>query len=689
LLALLTVLGYPSTADELSRLLGWTEARVVTAVIELAARAIVVDRAGSIRIAHDLVRAAAEREIPDEILRALHQRVAEALEADDEDDVQRLRSALDHRRAAGLSTFDLALRLARTTGRRWLGVTGLHELDEIAGQEGPDRTRAPELWEAIASLATELGDHRLALDRWVAVATGDPRRRAAALVEAARAAFALDLTNEAAGHLAKANAAGPDVATSIRIDALTTEMKIWADRRSQSARRHADRAVAAARGLAAAAGGVDGLEPQARRAYVEALMPAYETALQGDDHEAIERLADESLEVAGGFDDAAYLQALVWSALAARQLGRLEDAAARSGRALREAQQRVMPHAAIDAGRTLAATLFDLGRLAEAEAIATEAEALAGRVGDGDRVGRRMKYILYQIQLSTGDRQAAIAASSRAASAEPVAHFALAFPQMLATWRSRTSGAAAAADVVAEVGDARRLAAEARCPRCAAEVELASAEALLRIGEVELARGALIDWDAARPNPSPAMAFWRSWVGALLAIEDDRSNVASALGHIDDLLASARRTGRRMDELWLLLDRARYATTERRLAAASFREAAGLADAIGAHAELRLAELGLRALGVRTWRRGPTVKGRSGLGSLTPRELEVARLVAGGASNPDIAAALYLSRKTVERHVSNVLMKFAARNRTELAARIVEAEAAASATAGAGRVADR
>ena len=42
---------------------------------------------------------------------------------------------------------------------------------------------------------------------------------------------------------------------------------------------------------------------------------------------------------------------------------------------------------------------------------------------------------------------------------------------------------------------------------------------------------------------------------------------------------------------------------------------------------------------------------------LTPRELQVLRLVAAGATNKAIAAELVLSERTVDRHVSNICMK--------------------------------
>jgi DNA-binding NarL/FixJ family response regulator len=48
---------------------------------------------------------------------------------------------------------------------------------------------------------------------------------------------------------------------------------------------------------------------------------------------------------------------------------------------------------------------------------------------------------------------------------------------------------------------------------------------------------------------------------------------------------------------------------------------------------------------------------------LTPRELEVLRLVAAGETNKSIAAELTISERTVERHVSNIFTKLGVSSR--------------------------
>ena len=55
-------------------------------------------------------------------------------------------------------------------------------------------------------------------------------------------------------------------------------------------------------------------------------------------------------------------------------------------------------------------------------------------------------------------------------------------------------------------------------------------------------------------------------------------------------------------------------------------------------------------------------------GGLTAREAEVLRLVAAGKSNPETAAALFLSEKTVARHLSNIFTKLGVPSRTAAAA---------------------
>lgn len=55
---------------------------------------------------------------------------------------------------------------------------------------------------------------------------------------------------------------------------------------------------------------------------------------------------------------------------------------------------------------------------------------------------------------------------------------------------------------------------------------------------------------------------------------------------------------------------------------------------------------------------------------LTPRELQISVLLARGRTTRQVAAALFLSPKTVEYHLRHVYTKFGIDSRSELAARI-------------------
>ena len=57
---------------------------------------------------------------------------------------------------------------------------------------------------------------------------------------------------------------------------------------------------------------------------------------------------------------------------------------------------------------------------------------------------------------------------------------------------------------------------------------------------------------------------------------------------------------------------------------------------------------------------------------LSPRQLDVARLVTEGFMNKEIAAQLYLSTRTVEMHVAHLFDRLNCRSRTEAARRLSE-----------------
>ncbi len=81
-------------------------------------------------------------------------------------------------------------------------------------------------------------------------------------------------------------------------------------------------------------------------------------------------------------------------------------------------------------------------------------------------------------------------------------------------------------------------------------------------------------------------------------------------------------------------------------------------------------EIGASGARLRPRRGGPSHE------ELSPRELQVALVVASGLTNREAGARLFLSEKTIERHLGVVYRKLGLRSRTELAARMAREEPA-------------
>jgi DNA-binding CsgD family transcriptional regulator len=112
-------------------------------------------------------------------------------------------------------------------------------------------------------------------------------------------------------------------------------------------------------------------------------------------------------------------------------------------------------------------------------------------------------------------------------------------------------------------------------------------------------------------------------------------------------------------------------------ATAELERAAAAFDSFGSGRYRAAAERELRALGHRIHRRSrPGKTDATGVASLTARELEIARLVVDRKTNPEIAAALFLSPKTVETHLRNVFHKLNVSSRVEVARAVEHSELA-------------
>ena len=166
----------------------------------------------------------------------------------------------------------------------------------------------------------------------------------------------------------------------------------------------------------------------------------------------------------------------------------------------------------------------------------------------------------------------------------------------------------------------------------------------------------------------PLAASWAGRAAAAVALDAGDAALAA-----ERALASADAAGAVGAPIEAALSRtmagrALAETGDKERAVAELQRAAAALDACGAHRYRQSAERELRKLGQHIHRRTrPGITGTAGIESLTGRELQVARLVVDRRTNPQIAAELFLSQKTVETHLRNIFNKMGVTTRTALA----------------------
>ncbi len=656
-LGMLASAARPLADDALAALLRWPPERVAAATATLSDRGLATRRQGMNSVAHDLIRVAVAADLPAELREELHLRVAEWLAKDD--DPAALLAAMRHRTEARQPVTDLALRAMASPRRQWLGAGGLaHIVSMIEDGTGPAvRVLVPQL----AALATEIGEPALALRLWERVFDEQPhaRERAIAAREAARAAYQLDEAPSAWRWMAQARGIiVDDPVATILLDVLEAHLLRWMDGRFNDAAASATRALSAARLLAL---------PEHREVLVEALSVAYDDAMGRGDYDSISCLADEVHEVARGDADLEYTAALYRiSAYLLQGDGRQAEPLAR--RYWRSATEAGHPARILQMAGPLLDALTIQGRVRESADVAERIAPLIARASDLGRrfsTGIALTNVLREVdhvQALTGDWRAAVDRIARdIADAGP--HLGMTSAILAAELRLVLG----TTDDVSKVLELTELGlamdAEVGCPRCGEQTRLSVARIRALVGDVDGARDLLTQWQRhAEPNRPDVVQRAHRWAQALVTALDGSTGAAER--ELVELEVALTRRGNQLEGLWALLDLAWVlARVDPGRAIVVLEDAAQRSADMGATNVLAVAQRRQRQLGARAWRRG-----RSTGELLTEREHKVVELLATGATNPEIAAQLFLSRKTVERHVSNVIAKLGVRNRTEVAA---------------------
>jgi DNA-binding NarL/FixJ family response regulator len=207
----------------------------------------------------------------------------------------------------------------------------------------------------------------------------------------------------------------------------------------------------------------------------------------------------------------------------------------------------------------------------------------------------------------------------------------------------------------------RRTAGETGPPLDRAAILPAYVEIALAAGEIEDAARAGDELDGiAEIHGGDALRALSAYARGEVALA--RDDAAEALTALRESLLR-----------WLTLE-APYEAARTRVLLGRACEALG--DADGAALELEAARAAFEELGARPDLERLETSARSDRSGdhhgLSPRELEVLRLVASGETNRAIAAALVISERTVDRHVSNIYAKLGVSSRAAATARAYE-----------------
>ncbi|AVT35583.1 LuxR family transcriptional regulator [Plantactinospora sp. BB1] len=184
----------------------------------------------------------------------------------------------------------------------------------------------------------------------------------------------------------------------------------------------------------------------------------------------------------------------------------------------------------------------------------------------------------------------------------------------------------------------------------------------LAAGDRAAARGAV---EASRREAAAEAEPWRAQAARLRCeglFGDDPALVRAAVAHYRAVGPAVDLAGALEDLAVLLAGRDTAACR------AALNEAVELYAGFGATWDIRRTDARLRRRGIRRGVHGTrTSRAVSGWPALTDTERRVALLIAEGRSTPDIASTMFLSRRTVQTHVSRVLAKLELHSRVEIA----------------------